>query len=263
MNTVLHRALLDGDFARAGRAFALLLRANPLGPRLLRRRDVCGIGAEILLRRPPNDDDDDEEEDDGEEEELKRGSDAEPFISDRSFELVKDYLERLVVEHPLRVHGRVDQLNFWPSFFTLWIYQVLERAKHARKRARAARNVILEDSMTNSSDDDENDDDDADDGDDDEKHIRAQELDDARAIANRFDEIVQTAPCDKHPELLRLRGMLSQWVADLLPESPSESDPNPGRLSVSATSEVDIARAKELRIAEDMFARAEKESKPK
>jgi RNA polymerase I specific initiation factor len=246
MNTVLHRSLLDGEYERAGRAFALMLRANPLGPRMLRRRDVCGVGAEILLRRRWRDrrgEDDDSDDEDDDEEQGRVSSDAEPFISDRSFDLVKDYFERLAVEYPLKVHGRGDKLNFWPSFFKLWIYQALEHSKHARIQALATRD---DDSMAVSSSDEEDNEDD--------RRIRTKELDDARAIAERFDEIVQTAPCDKHPELLRLRGMVSQWIADLLLDSASKSRPS---------TQVDSARSRELRIAEDMFARAEKESMPK
>jgi RNA polymerase I-specific transcription initiation factor RRN11 len=257
MNTVLHRSLLRGDYERAGRAFGLLMRAVPGGPRMLRRRDVCGIGAEILLRRRNRageeyEDDESLNLDDDDEDEAT-GPEGEPRISERSFELVKQYLELLITEHPPKTQLGPDQLgfNFYYQYFSFWIYQILERSKRGRGRTR---------------DEDE----DEDDHDDDVmsvasihhiSSIRPRELADARELAQRFDEVINQAPWDKNPDLLQLRAMVSQWIADLLPNSSSndgsssrESPVEPGFVD-TVDDDLDL-RSHELAIANRLFKRA-------
>jgi hypothetical protein len=207
MNAVLHTCLLDGDFERASRAFGLLLRAGSMGPRFLKDRVVSGIGAEVIMRRDnsyrdedggaskidkvPDGDDEDEEEPQND-----TSSMPEVAITPSTIRLVRSYLETLSIYFPLRSRLALkEQMNFYPSFFTLWIYQVQLAAQQSSGPP---------------------------------EDIRSNTLRSALEIENELDARVATPPSDKDPELLELRGFVGLWLADLV-ESDGERKPSPER----------------------------------
>jgi hypothetical protein len=180
--TLLHKAVLSGDITRADRAFSLLIRATSAGPRLLRRRDVVGLGAHILLLRRSDED----EEIDGEE-----------VIGEDAFENIHRYFERLTIQYPVKSGLTASsQLSFQAAALGFAIYGAVQRAKVAKRR--------LDDEMM-----------DTDDYTYELDRVQKREYDDAHQIATRIDELLVAPPFDKDPEMLNLRGMVARWIADL------------------------------------------------
>ncbi|KAF2650385.1 hypothetical protein K491DRAFT_608878 [Lophiostoma macrostomum CBS 122681] len=166
LTTVLHQCLLEGDYHRAGRAWGMILRTPisgiPFDPRF---RGRWGISAELLLRQEPSPN--------GHGEQYSEGA----------FERAREYYERLIIQYPYRkgqTHA-TDALTFYPAMFSLWLYEICEQGKHARKQVNQRR-----------------------------KLKQAQEL------AERLDQLITSPPLDSHSHLLRLRGMIALWVADLI-----------------------------------------------
>jgi hypothetical protein len=221
------------------------------------------IGAEILLRRRDNDSDI-----------LENSSPEElnDMFSEQGFDLAKAYYEKLVIEHPYRrrtlnpIHS-----NFYPALFSCWIYQVTERARLSKLKAR--RDHARNDPDYEGSDSEREASLSSGQGDQELRRrlqlIRERELKDAQAIADRFDIIIDSPPHDKNAELLRLRGMISQWIANLLDydggsngdSSQSEEDEDlntsamHGRTGKGADREAE--RQAHLERAADMLSRAE------
>lgn len=203
LNTVLHTCLLDGDFERASRAFGLLLRAGSMGPRFLRDRIVAGIGTEVLLRRDNSYRDNDDRtpssskannktvDDDGDEQMKSTPSTPPPIaISPATFALVHTYLENLYIHFPMKSRfGLDDQLNFFPAFYTIWVYQIIEAERQSLEA-----NTSSQGNET----------------------IRLQTLRSAEDLSRSLTDRVGTPPTDKDPELLELRGFISLWLADLV-----------------------------------------------
>ncbi|KAF1830034.1 hypothetical protein BDW02DRAFT_642448 [Decorospora gaudefroyi] len=178
LSTVMHRCLLAGDYARAGRAWGIILRTQVAGGRPVdpRNHGRWGLGAEILLRRPQHP--------------------SEPTVSDRfsieSFQHAREYYDRLLVQYPnrkLQPHA-VDARTFYPPMFSLWIYEVCEKAKRARP--------------------DES----------------AEERTSATEIAHRIDEIIASPPFDRQTTLLHLRANVALWIADLNLSMGNNEPPN-------------------------------------
>ena len=262
VNTIMHHMLLKGDYQRAGRAWGMILRASSTGTDL-RRLGRWGIGAEILLRRRGNDSDS-----------LENSPSEEPegMFSEQGFELAKAYYEKLVIEHPYRQNTlNPVRSNFYPALFSCWIYQVTERVRLSKLRAKG---------------DHERDDPDYELSGSEREHslssgrgdhelkrqlqlIRERELEDAQAIADRFDIIIDSPPHDQNAELLRLRGMISQWIANLLgydgggngDSSESEEDEDLDAKAMYGRTGSGVGREAErqahLERAEDMLSRAQ------
>lgn len=197
LTTIMHRCLLEGDFPRAGRAWGMILRSQIAGtPVDPRNHGRWGIGAELLLHRN-----------------TQGGqSNAGSVFTEEGFELAREYYERLIVQHPHRKHQprALDDLTFYPAMFSLWVYEVCEKSKRARKqhgednRHSTSGSAMDEDTTM---------------AEDDRAHmsaIIAEELQQARAIASRLDQLVLSPPFDKHPDLLQLRGMVGLWIGDLI-----------------------------------------------
>jgi hypothetical protein len=258
INTILHHMLLKGDYQRAGRAWGMLLRASFTGTDL-RRLGRWGIGAEILLRR-------DNSPGHGTGLNQKEGAfsnDGDFVFSDASFEVAKSYYEKLIIQHPYRQNQtNAIRSNFYPALFSCWIYQVTERSKRTELRIKSEhesgdsegvqgddsnspgqRNLNLKQQK---------------------RLVYERELSGAQAIATRFDVIIDLPPHDKNIELLRLRGMVSQWIADLLAddgnaeddvsESDEDDDETYGRQSEAAGKATE--RRHNLQRAQEAFARA-------
>ncbi len=154
LTTLLHRCLLDGDYDRAGRAWALLLRTNVPGGHIeLRAQGRWGTGAEVLLQQLQQQQqqrgDDTQgsalnDEEDGEGNEEENGEDEQPHAVARErlygqrFGEAKEYYERLILQYASSHRGTRDQqkkanaLDFHLALFGLWIYSVQEQQQHQR-----------------------------------------------------------------------------------------------------------------------------------
>lgn len=217
LSAILHRCLLRRDYLRAGRAWALILREEYGGnPVDIRNEGRWGIGAEILLRRGRQLSDlASSSEVEGES--LKPKNTSGLCFTRKGFEDAKQYYERLIIQHPFRkaAPDATSALHFYPAMLGLWIYVTQEESN-------AARDALQRSSAEDSSDELSEDEDGF------KTHhssakrkqriiaeIREKELEQARHIAARMDEIIVSPPYSDSPELLELRGMVSLWIADL------------------------------------------------
>jgi hypothetical protein len=273
VNTIMHHMLLKGDYQRAGRAWGMILRASYTGTDL-RRLGRWAIGAEILLRSDRSSDSGDVIH--GADSTSTRDSppeESDTMFSARGFNLAKAYYEKLIIQYPYK-HNQSNAVpsNFYPALFSCWIYQVTERARLSKLRAKkdyqqhdlgyelsdSEREHSLSPSHFDSS-----------------LRLRMQlirerELEDAQAIAARFDIIIDSPPHDRNPELLRLRGMISQWIAHLLDSddatsnedsSGSEEDEDPNSTTMHGRTGKGLGRDEERKVnlerAENMLSRAQ------
>lgn len=158
LTTILHRCLLEGDIPRAGRAWAMLLRAQINGEGIdTRSSGYWGIGAELLIRGDKTPargrrvlGKDDSESLESSVEDNKEDEEAEPMKvenheeSERQWgsasglEKAKDYYERLILQHPYKrqYHDSVNSLDFWPAMLGCEIYGIqFEQDEGLRKVA--------------------------------------------------------------------------------------------------------------------------------
>lgn len=225
LSTVMHRCLLEGDYDRAGRAWGMILRTQATGGHLvdLRNHGRWAIGAEILLRRKPQGvASDNQDESDG-----AANTDMDVF-SEQGFELAREYYERLIVQYPTRKQAphAVDARSFYPAMFSLWIQEVCERTKRARRQnaeeARRSRSRSMSiDSSDGKSQTEAQSREDA---------VQVEELAQAMEIAERLDDLVKSPPYDKQASLLQLRGSVALWISDLIV----------GNTAATATDEWDV-----------------------
>tara|TARA_R110002003_G_scaffold193_15_gene15047 strand:+ start:22725 stop:23702 length:978 start_codon:yes stop_codon:yes gene_type:complete len=211
LSTLMHRCLLEQDYERAGRAWGMLLRTQVAGghPVDPRNHGRWGIGAEVLLRRRPVPATSNLRASAHEEQNL-----APEMFSDEGFELARDYYDRMIIQFPNRktAPNAVDERTFYPAMFSLWIFEVREKSKRARRKAREeghrsrSRSISVDSVLGDET-----------------HHTRAQEdviqveeLARAMEIVERLDQLVASPPFDKQASLLQLRGHISLWVCDLL-----------------------------------------------
>jgi hypothetical protein len=199
---------------RAGRALSLILRDTIGGQGLdIRAEGRWGIGAEILLRQgtqadftkmglttdKPN-----ETESLGK---FERGPAT--WFSRKGFEDSRKYYERLVVQYPFHKPnpGAVNALDFYPAMFGLWIYIVQDESR--LKNEPPGDHTCSEISHRENSADPE---------------TRPtfnlassqRTLAQVREIAARMESCMTTIPYSDDFQLIRLRGMVSSWIADLI-----------------------------------------------
>ena len=213
LTTILHRCMLKGDWQRASRTWALLIRTEIAGRGIdVRRNGRWGIGAEMLMRRGAQRNQDDnfgspENEDCGEAANVEQ-----PQFSDEGYKLAREYYERLILQYPHAPYSQrsLDAATIYPALFNIWIYEVQDRSKRAR---------WMLDSSVSTSDDfggnspsgnafiaEQNSR---------LERIRSKELEQALPIAQRMDELLISPPYDTSPVLLQLRGMVAVWISDL------------------------------------------------
>lgn len=205
LTSVLHTSLLKGNYLRAGRAWGMLLRSSSAGRSIdLRLNGRWGIGAEILIKRDGSQKkrissiDNDHSED----------ASSKAAISKESFQAAKDYYEQLILQYPYQRHlpNTINAMTFYSAMFGLMIYEAVEVSKRAMSEIQES---TPEPSSPNLSDASES-----------SQHtktadVKRAELESATTIAARMDETLLTPPYDKYTALLRLRGMVSLWTADL------------------------------------------------
>ncbi|OGE53570.1 hypothetical protein PENARI_c007G00672 [Penicillium arizonense] len=252
LTTILHRCMLQGDYARAGRAWGLILREEYRGFRMdVRNEARWGIGAEILLRR------------DQQEAPPSAGASMAPDATvatsltstTKGFAEAKEYYERLILNHPYMKSSphSISSLHFYPAMFGLWVYVSQEESNTARKDIA----LRQEDESDGFSDDE--------DPETELEHgqmprnktataiskVRLRELEQAQQIAARMDQLLISPPFSDSPELLELRGMVSLWIGDLflsaLVTPVDEEDKDPDRMLMDeAPGSLEARRAQRL-----------------
>ena len=226
ITTILHRCMLRGDWQRASRAWSLLLRTEVNGRGIdVRRNGRWGIGAEILIRGGTQQSQDSMAE--GAQDASSGVSDhnrqatAPSQFSDEGFKLARQYYERLILQYPHTPYTQhhVNALVIYPALFNIWIYEVQDRSKRARKQVTLPQSEPVEgsdDSMHSDSSNSE------------QKRllqrIRSDELEQALPIASRMDELLLSPPYDTSASLLQLRGMVAMWISTLHVELAGSAD---------------------------------------
>ena len=215
ITAILHRYLMEGDYIRAGRAWAMLLRAEQNGHSMdLRTHGRWGVGAEILMKR----------ESQMAQKTLAHGvfgtssSTSNLGVKAESMEKAKEYYERMVLQYPYRkaFPNAIGPLNFSIAMFSLWIYTVKEQSTIAL--------------MTVGSSDKNNDETDAEENAEvqrssasnmepdryrEHEQVRGDTLHSAHEIATRLDGLLVSPPYSDNARFWKLYGEILLWIADL------------------------------------------------
>ena len=188
ITAILHRCILKRDWDRASRALGMILRDEIGGHTVdIRTHARWGIGAEILLQRgnPP------------------QSVGKRQTISRSGFELARRYYERLIVQYPHHKLGPAkfsyDERDFHMALLGLRIYVAHQEGKMLRE---GDPDEMGEDRMEPNH----------------EAGVQ-RELGEARKIAQRMDNLMLSSLWSHHVEMIRLRGMVALWIADLAREA--------------------------------------------
>lgn len=193
VTAILHASLLRGDWARAGRAWGLLLHTVHAGKYLdIRANGRWGIGAEILLRQGA---------------EKHEDVDMQMFSQD-AFRAAKDYYEQLILQYPYNKHAPdavANAVDFYPALFGICIYEaVCTSAKAIADLDASPMEMDYNPDESSAT-----------------RHnagiavVKRAEAATASQLATRLDSVLAGPPYDRHTQLLQLRGMISMWLADL------------------------------------------------
>ena len=215
MIAVLHRSLLEGNYIRAGRAWATLLRAEQHGQSMdLRTGDRWGVGAEILMQRELQIVQDILDHKFGDSSKSKSSLCIKPETMDK----VKEYYERVLLQYPYRkaFPNVLGTLNFSIAMFSLWIHTAKDWSSVALKSAGSFNEDIDEaeaeaDGSVRSSSAaaiepyryQKN------------RIIKQDSLKIAYEISARLDELLVSPPYSDNPQIWKLCGEVSLWIADL------------------------------------------------
>ncbi|USW54776.1 Putative transcription initiation factor Rrn11 [Septoria linicola] len=258
LTAILHKCMLNQDWARAARVWGLILRTEVggFGPDI-RQHGRWVIGAELLMRRQQTIEkpvaNDESESGQLDTQALPHGV---PVIPDDGFQLAREYYERMCLQYPHLArshHSAVNAYAIYPALFNIWTYQVQDLSKRARQKlAVLHESPEFDDVHSVQSDTSE--------------HrrilrqIRSKELSEAILITRRLDELLLSPPYDTNPELLELRGMISLWLANLhkvlgemqdTVEGDDEGDVDSSLSKIRHRKQADIERAN----ARDTFSR--------
>lgn len=221
LNAIMHRCLLDHDYARAGKAFALLLRQQVNGRHVdIRKHGLWGIGAEILLRTKGVDTPTYEEGGGDDDDALSDREELEGqgvlFFSPEGFQAARDYYNRLIVQYPFRTNrpNDVSAKDFYPEMISLWIFQIQAQSRMSKK---ALQSTDLPSSPSSSVSDTS-----APTVDEPVskqaaamREINNEELRQAREVAASLSDLTISPPYDRNPRILKLQGRVAWWMWDL------------------------------------------------
>ena len=219
LNTVLHRCVLDGDYSRAGRAFGLLLRFEIEGQRLdLRRKDLWGLGAEILMRRntPKNPRSPLSGSGDGHASSEPSPDDSgSEWFTEKGFEDVKEYYERLILQYPYRKQrpNDVSARHFYPAMFDIWILHIQSKYQKALKAARPCLGPLNTSSVSDESMHEEPDSESQ--SQEQQQRVRQRQIGEVEALSERMDSLILRPPYDRDESILNLHRQVTQWLRDL------------------------------------------------
>ena len=217
LTTILHTCMLRSDWQRASRVWGLLLRTEIAGRGMdVRHHGRWTIGPELLMRRNAPEPEVPSQKltshEHGNVNVKRDGRDpSEATFTDEGFSLARNYYERLILQYPhnSRSSQTVSAAAFYPALFNIWVFEVQDRSKRARKDCAASwpstSSSELTDSTESSSDDLRKS----------LSAIRQRELAEALPIARRADELMLSPPYDTSVPLLRLRAMIGLWLFDL------------------------------------------------
>lgn len=224
LTAIMHRSLLQHDYARVGRAWALLLRSEVNGHSVdLRDGDKWGLGAEIILRRHG---------------EISQASDhirspvenglnalnvPETCLYSDGFDKARQYYDRLTLQYPYHKSfpDATGPLNFHFAIFSLWIYistrqEALEVDLHRNTPAYSPDGQLEPDRMDDSQQ---------------KASHRASE------ISQQLGELVSSPPYSDSEMFRKLKAMVDRWTADLaIANLRDDTDPS----TVGAVSERSI-----------------------
>ncbi|KAG8531603.1 uncharacterized protein KY384_003233 [Bacidia gigantensis] len=205
LNTLLHRSILEGDFQRARRTWAILLRLDFNGHSLdLRNGGRWGLGAEMCFRsydsvEIPNSQV--SKENIGEQQAIGKSSlpfDVAPFTN------VQEYYARLALQYPYRkiAPSAISALHLYYTLFGIWIgYIVDQRDMTGEAFASYAglgggeRDVDVNLKQPDISF----------------TRTKSQVQD----FAERLDDLMSSPPISNSPSFWNLKGMVTLWIADL------------------------------------------------
>lgn len=204
---LIHRSLVAKDWTRAERALGLILRDRFDGQDIdIRAGEIWGVGAEILLRQgalTPMPALESMSQHPTSVSEEDRQPKAPQWCSTESFEKSKRYYENLIIQYPFhKSHPGVrNALDFYHAMYGLWIYLIQDQAKRDEnfpeesssweKQTPAPGPKVHFDS-------------------------KLRELERAEEMSSHLDATMTTFPFRYDAELIRLKGMVQLWVADLL-----------------------------------------------
>ena len=215
MIAVLHRSLLERNYIRAGRAWAMLLRAEQHGQSMdLRTGNRWGVGAEILMQREPQIAQETMDHKFG----ASSKSNFSLCIKPETMDKVKEYYERILLQYPYRkaFPNVLGALDFSIAMFSLWIHTVKEWSSVALTsvgssnedidKAEAEANGNVRSSSASAT----------------EpycyqkiKNAKEDSLKIAYEIAARLDGLLVSPPYSDNAQLWKLCGEVSLWIADL------------------------------------------------
>ncbi len=215
ITAVLHKCLSECDYIRAGRAWAMFIRAEQHGQSMnLRTHDRWGVGAEILMQH--------------EVQTMQKPLDDRIFktsnppsnlrVKPESIEKVKEYYERVLLQYPYRkaFPNATGALNFSVAMFSLWVYAVKERSSMAliavsssneitdETGAQANGNVQRSSASHIESDRYQR-----------REQVKRDAFRDAHEIATQLNGLLASPPCSDNAKLWKLYGEISLWIADL------------------------------------------------
>ncbi|OLN95608.1 hypothetical protein CCHL11_04849 [Colletotrichum chlorophyti] len=206
-----------GDVTNAKRAFGVLARSHVHGrPVDIRRNDYWALGAEILMRE-------------GAESNSTEGGVEKEAYPAANIPRVREYFQDLIQRYPynFKYRNAVSAIDFWPALLSYEVYQV--HARHAASLRRLEResedweddswqepsSLVGGDSMITDASGWQPD------GRDRKlrqarDQLRLRTLDALREVAGRMDDLLEDRPYSHSREMLRLRGMVSLYIGDLL-----------------------------------------------
>lgn len=219
LTAILHQCMLNEDWTRANRVWAILLRIEVGGDGIdIRKHGRWTIGAELLMKRhltqpaatPQGD------------------TAAGRFIAEEGFQLARAYYDRLILQYPhsqQMQHSIVTARAIYPALFNVWIYGIQDAAKRAREKVQLKstndQTPSSDATSSTSSSDDSVEEESMIRWPDDHKDfsrmrdIFLHELEEAQAVAARLDELMLSPTYDKESYLRRLQGMVALWRADI------------------------------------------------
>lgn len=218
LNATMHKCLLKGDYARASRAWGMLLRAEQGGHSFdLRTHDRWAFGAEFLLQRRAQC-----VKSSGEAVEVMgRHLPCNPstgIYSIQDLEQAKDYYERLVLQYPYRkaFPSAIGPQQFYLAMFGLWINAIKEQhssimavMEKGIEGAGELSDLELKQSYERSVISPEL-----------PKHeqvevVRQDILQRAYEVAGRLKELLNSPPYSDNARFWELLGMVNLWIWDL------------------------------------------------
>ncbi|KAK4995321.1 hypothetical protein LTR66_004839 [Elasticomyces elasticus] len=210
LTTILHHSLLHGNYMRAARAWGMVLRAEFSGHGF--------DGAEKHIRVP--------DVDAGTDSDAERAGDepapAPALFTEQGFKAAREYYDRLILQYPPHksAPNAINALTFYPVMFGLWIYEVQYKTDQLRGQTKEHPYGVSARQGSDCADFDDEQQSNTSEAQTKltnlEVEINREETKQARQIAARLDELLLSPPYDTHVPLLRLRGMVSLWLIDLL-----------------------------------------------